>query len=577
MKTPLLLGLLLLSATISGACSEPKCGDNERRVGDTCVRGPKSPPLSDASDEATATQGDASIRGRSKFDAATRDAASELDAVVEKDSEPRDDTNSSLEDATVGESTACTTEEEVQCVLSGAQARRRCEAGKWSEHTSCGAGEVCDPKLAGACRKLDATCAGNAGKATCDGATMVFCDASGALENMSQCATPNHCQRGLSRGKCAICLPGEFRCTGAALERCADDGSSFELKESCATAALCNAEAESCKTGCTPGSKTCDGDTLRVCSADQTGFVDDQTCQAGLCDAANKECDVCVPGAKTCDQNKVRTCNSNGQTYAVQACAAPNSICTGKGNCVQCTAGSPCAQPSNPCFDATCDLAAGSCQSTPKRAGIKCPTGVCDGRGECLQCLEDIDCQGTAKRCSRNRCVACTSDSDCGQGKACQLNTCVDKVVCGDGIVNGSEQCDPGVLGTSPWKCNSSNCQKKTIYTSCATSSDCSAGELCLGQSLGAVYICTKFCDMPDRVGSESGCPATSGGLTAMCGGGLTYCMAANCTRDSDCAPGLSCFTGATPSYCMGCRTDGDCPSGKRCVIASGGQDGYCR
>jgi hypothetical protein len=47
-------------------------------------------------------------------------------------------------------------------------------------------------------------------------------------------------------GRCDVCVPGTWSCTGAELYHCASDGQSDPLSQTCASGATCDADAGTC-------------------------------------------------------------------------------------------------------------------------------------------------------------------------------------------------------------------------------------------------------------------------------------------------------------------------------------------
>jgi len=528
--------------------------------------------LATFTDDTIATDRDASIIGRTKDSGVVRDSGAAVDPQADAE------IPSDQPDAGQAQGQTCESEGALRCARAGAPQRQICESGAWAEAEPCAESEICDgtdpdaPK----CVELSSACKGSAGKAACSGSILQVCSQDGVATGQKDCKSERQCQLGLTRGECAVCVPGVARCTGAKLEVCGEDGLGFSVKETCESASLCNPVAVACtKSACLPGTKTCAGDVLQACNADQTAFEKEKQCEAGLCDNTGKQCDICLAGATKCEGNVVQTCNTDGQSYKMMACSGQTSHCVGAGKCVQCAATADCSAPLNACLAATCNTAAGSCGTTPKPAHETCLTGVCNGNGACVSCVDDTDCNVSGKtHCASGRCVQCASTSQCPQGQECQSNACVTPARCGDGIKNGAEECDPTALGSSPWVC-SSTCKKATLYTPCSTSTQCNTGEICFPE----LRYCTQMCSAPAATtGPASGCPTPPAPAVAMCTA-LRVCIASGCTSRGQCARGMACFTETDPPYCTGCADDSDCDPGKTCVIPSGAgssQRGTC-
>lgn len=505
----------------------------------------------------------------SRDDAATTGHAGRADATapvsyadaggVKRDGDPVtsdgsvDDIGDSA-DATAALGDLCTVEALHRCSMVGSSNRQRCNGGRWTEIEPCSGGEVCDGAGSSdgsvVCRRLVEACKGNADKPACDGSLMQFCGKSGLATRSTSCGSRMQCELGLKHGTCAPCVPGTFRCSGATLEKCSADGQSFEaMAPSCSSAALCNAQAGACTmSACVAGSKTCSGDTLQTCNATLTGF-EDTPCGAGLCDAVGKQCDLCVANTKACDGNSVKTCNVQGQGYTTTRCPTDKPLCTGNGTCVQCEQSADCAA-TGECTAATCNTANGSCVFNFKASGVACSKGICDGVGNC----------GPAPTCGDG--IKNQPTEDCDDGNFVQEDDCLNNckaAACGDGVLHrvgtasALEPCDLSVQRTSPWKC-SNDCKTTSMYTGCATDSNCSPGESCQG----GVMICTKLCPTGGTFDLASGCPAPqkpSSGLRSMCPlNFVKLCAVTDCGSDSDCPDGTRCMrntSGPTndPSY----------------------------
>jgi hypothetical protein len=128
---------------------------------------------------------------------------------------------------------------------------------------------------------------------------------------------------------------------------------------------------------------------------------------------------------------------------------------------------------------------------------------------------------------------------------------CMVNAMCGNGRVEGTEQCESTAPGTDPWSCNPSTCRRSTAYNSCLTTSNgaphssCSTGELCW------FGMCAPSCT------STAACPNPPSGLAKACVTGAAICAAGGCRSSGDCAPGLGCVDGS----CMGCNAPEQCQS----------------
>ena len=124
-----------------------------------------------------------------------------------------------------------------------------CDGQHWVVRGECPGDELCDTRPApiqGTCQHPVAVCIGHSpGDIVCDGASLHVCGPDLTTSTTQVCESPAHCQNATS-GVCAACLPGEHRCEGANLMRCAANHLGFELQEQCASPQECNAPTASC-------------------------------------------------------------------------------------------------------------------------------------------------------------------------------------------------------------------------------------------------------------------------------------------------------------------------------------------
>jgi hypothetical protein len=355
-----------------------------------------------------------------------------------------------------------------------------------------------------------------------------------------------------------MCIPDEYRCVGAALQTCVQDGQGFMTSTTCATAALCNAAAGACTTAtCTPNKITCQGDVLKKCNADGTAFASSTPCGTGLCDATAGECDICTPGQKSCEAgtNVARTCSATGQSYELLSCTGTKPKCVGTGQCVECASDTPCPASSQTCKSNACNLLTNACSLSNDRSGTACSTsagqpGACDGAGACVECLTEGDgrCGGSTPHCnSAHKCVGCTSDSHCNPvSEKCALGVC--KAKCGDGIIDQGEDCERGLQGWSSDNCNFSTC-RRTVYQSCYGHS-----EVCAMQ---AYCLAGWFCIGVSDSNCVTSCPSMPG-FTSRCSRGICYLVcgataSTGCPWDMTCTANVSDPGGAgTVDMCFG-------------------------
>jgi len=180
---------------------------------------------------------------------------------------------------------------------------------------------------------------------------------------------------------------------------------------------------------CAVGEFRCTGDVLETCMVDRTGFQLVATCQAGLCDAAGKQCDSCRAGDGACTGERVgKLCSADGQRLEEFTCAGAAPFCAASGtkaSCVACRAAVDCPLSMNACALAVCG-ADGTCGAIAVAEGTTCSTtgGRCDGAGNCRECTPG------EKRCSGMQPQSCGSDGKwvtgaaCSAGQSCEQGEC---------------------------------------------------------------------------------------------------------------------------------------------------------
>jgi hypothetical protein len=424
----------------------------------------------------------------------------------------------------------CGAEAALRCAVAGTGRRERCQAGQWKSTTACAASEVCLGD--GECQAVTELCRGSAGQAVCDGMVLHVCNQDGTEAAQHSCASGRQCQAGITDRDCAACPPGEYRCTGAKLERCSDDGKRWELENTCDSAGLCNVAAHGCtKAACLPNSFTCLEDMLRKCRDDQSGFVDAEACAPDTCDAKAGKCLVCVPGKQSCDGSNALTCNADGSRQDRRACTNATPFCSdGSGQCVQCTGANPreCPSPALTCREASCNLGSGVCETQISPEGTDCATlvlsgGRCNPLGNCVECLNDSQC-------------------DRANFQGCSLfGQCVDVAGCGNRVVDvlAGEECDPTARNWSTDTCDPDRCARR-IYQSCGPLSG-----RCERDQCSAARVCAGACD------SSSDCPPLPGYGVACSAAGECY-VSCGAGQNSSCPLGLFCNTDLDPPQCAG-------------------------
>jgi hypothetical protein len=133
-----------------------------------------------------------------------------------------------------------------------------------------------------------------------------------------------------------------------------------------------------------------------------------------------------------------------------------------------------------------------------------------------------------------------------GEGDAGTVQTAAR---CGDAVVEGGEECDPGEDGV--FTCSEA-CQHRTLYTRCANGNGITQGSCDDGFICAAEDVC-----LPKTLSGMAGCPDAPEGRTQTVFGNV--CMLV-CSRVSDCPPHLTCRVVTAeereaiplPGYCVG-------------------------
>lgn len=347
-------------------------------------------------------------------------------------------------------------------------------------------------------------CQGSGGAAVCIGTVMYHCSAQGVTEGSDTCASAQQCQLGVASDRCALCTPGKFQCRDVRLERCSNDGSSWELLTNCDSAALCNETAGACTDkACTPSTRVCSGDTLNGCNASLTALAPIMTCDAGLCDQAHGQCDVCIASEKKCDGDAVVACSADGQMATRTQCTQPTPKCTGAGRCVQCIGNTDCTGEHELCV-------ANSCVVQPYCGDGKVTSGeACDPaapnwnvwtcNAQCQATTTYTSCSGntanqqgigcsTGEFCSSGVCVSrCNLPGDCPPVPASGnlRAACVGSALCFATNCNAASDCAPGlVCGPPP----SGSTLTTNLCRGCGSGLACPSGTTCRNLSSDGVH-----------------------------------------------------------------------------------------
>jgi cysteine-rich repeat protein len=325
-------------------------------------------------------------------------------------------------------------------------------------------------------------------------------------------------QAGLACGGGKICLGGD--CVGSSCgdgfvdaakgEACEDGndtpGDGCEpgtCKYSCSTPATDCAAAPACKVNACTGAHVCqtNADTTKNGQVCGNGMV----CDNGDCKAAAQVCGNGVKeGAEVCDDGNQTPGDGCEPGTCKYSCNAPATDCA----------------PPPVCNAAVCaDVTAGG-----NKVGQKCST-VPANNGQ--------------------------SPAGCAAPNTCQNGACTPPgAVCGDGVLQGGEQCDFGT-GNGPGTGCETNCKfscAKTPTDTCPDANPCNGTEVCSTVTVGGKtgQKCSAGSPSPDGTACGAGSICLAGScVLSKCGDGFT-----------DTAHGEQCDFGAANGPGTGCETN---------------------
>jgi hypothetical protein len=393
----------------------------------------------------------------------------------------------------------CTADGVHQCVRQGANTLLQvCADGRSRFNTvdTCTGGEVCDPNNAAPNQNVCDACAQNS-QPTCVGNELVTCSADGLTPSRVIC--PNGCQE-VANGpdRCRSCALGSATCDGAGLLVCVSSGATGEFRERRActtpgtcqsTLAACNANGTgqncSCAPGvCTAGQRDCRGNQPVKCADDLLSFVNDgASCGTRICFPRPGSTEHpagtcgCRPGEDVqCVGGILQTCTPTGTFEPDPRFVRGGVLCLpGPNGTGQRALGCN----GNTLRDDTCSFGC-----SVEKGCAECDSSfkpVCDGVSSRTVCnggeiLEGQACVSTASNpCVETLCAsgACNPNAPredgtpCGSGGRCENGVCAS---CGDGVINGDEQCDTDVaLGCPTGQVGSIPCMNCQRVNQCRT------------------------------------------------------------------------------------------------------------
>ncbi|WNG61599.1 outer membrane exchange protein TraA [Archangium gephyra] len=278
-----------------------------------------------------------------------------------------------------------------------------------------------------------------------------------------------------------------------------------------------------------------------------------------------------------CNRQYANTAGNNG--------CGSGYYCNGAALCAPCDSSVFCGPSCSPCGAATplCLNRNGTFTCAQCENDSQCPNGRCDlETNQCRGCKTDAHCPKGEFCGADNECHECVTDDHCPRGETCADNTC-QPCSTNDSCAGTSCNCCPGGL-----KCAASAPGASPSCVECTNDSDCSDGKKC-DIANGRCVEQIAECNTSERCGSQCvKCPSDrpycmDGQVCVECRSDLEcgegkFCVSgecASCTTDKRCGercescPGEQpfCLTDGTSrgSSCVGCRENADCGPGGTC------------
>ncbi len=374
----------------------------------------------------------------------------------------------------------------------------------------------------------------------------------GKLEGTEECDDDNSAGKDGCENDCSFtCIAGN-----PARDKC-DDGNACNGVETCSSENRCDpgtppADGTSCGTdsfcvggNCVP--KSC-GD-----GQPQTG----EECDDGDVDDTNGCTTACKFSCLSTDST--RDCSTSGDE-----CAGTNVCDDTKHTCTGGTAKSdndPCNGGAGYCASGVCTTAA--CGNSKPEPGEDCDDGNTDDTDGCTKACKFTCTAGTqcsdSNVCTLDQCNAnkCANPADTSQnGKACTVGSvtgvcaagaCV-PASCGDGIVNGNDQCDKAAQNGVP----GSGCSASCTFE-CANNAACSDNNPCTGTEVCANITGGKTCQPGTPLAKGAVCLASPRSICDANGG---QCKQSTCGDTIiDTGGGEQCEPPNTPTCDASCKT----------------------
>jgi cysteine-rich repeat protein len=442
-------------------------------------------------------------------------------------------------------------------------------------------GEICDDgnSLSGDGCSPDCTSDETCGNSIVDLGVGEVCD-DGNTVDMDGCSAD--CTMGPMCGD-GMTHPGEA-CDDGNTE--GGDGCSADCTSDETCGNMVTDPGEECDDGNTDGDDGCSATcTLERCgngAAEGTEACDDGNMVDG--DGCDNDCTFSCEAAADCDDTNL--CNGDETCGASHTCEAgtPPAAGTDCGGGMVCRAGA-CVAPA--CGNGTRE-GTEVCDDGNSTEGDGCDndcTYSCTGTGDC----DDANACNGAETCNTTSHV-CTNPPDladgtsCGGSMVCRAGACT-TAACGNGIPEGTEQCDDGDMT------NGDGCDNDCTW-SCTAAADCTDGNACNGSETCtlATHVCAAgtppaagtACDRDMNPGTRdicrmSMCVASTCGDTYVDSGGGEQCDDGNTTNgdgcDNDCT--YSCEVAADCADTNTCNGSETCnTSTHRCAAGTPAANG---
>jgi len=272
-----------------------------------------------------------------------------------------------------------------------------------------------------------------------------------------------------------------------------------------------------------------------------------------------EECHTCPPVEITkciCeDSSQCDPCQDCIDGICVDRCG-DGEFCSDNGVCVGCLDNTDCPGELE-CINGECSCPPGSTQSGDRC--IECSTNSdCDVCEVCQdgKCIEQ-DCGSGACDPDTGECVDCINEDQCRDDQICVDNECV----CPPGFVERDGVCVPAPECVSAEDCD----ECEVCRNGQCVPRQCPPGQVCVGE-----YGCVPKCDCNDQTSCDD--------ITTFCyqdpNSGLCGCIPCQ----GDCTNGCAdpCLCSETLNQCINNNCEGPCSNGLDCGDGCGCLDGQC-